>query len=287
MKEHPVNFNPRQYMQSRDFEAFYYNDSYLKDVALHHHDFYEMYFFIGGTVSYIVESRSYTLQTGDIMLISPTELHQPVFGNHPLGYTRIVIWISRDYLFSLDESGALASCFAPDSENHRNLLRLDVKTQSRLFDLALDVANELSSENDVYGRTMAAAKLNELLVSLNRIKRDSKGATEPDGSMQTTLTGVIEYINDNITQPLSLDYLADKFYVSKYHLIRKFKDEVGTSVHRYITQRRLIFAKQLMLEGVPPSECPTRVGFSDYSSFFRAFKAEYGISPKEFCKKQG
>lgn len=274
-------------MQSRDFEAFYYNDSYLKDVALHHHDFYEMYFFIGGTVSYIVESRSYNLQTGDIMLISPTELHQPVFGNHPLGYTRIVLWISRDYLLSLGENGSLADCFRINAENHNNLLRLDVKTQSRLFDLALDVANELSRDTDGYGKTMAAAKLNELLVLLNRIKKNNSASAAPDGSMQTTLTEVIEYINGNITQPLSLDYLADKFYVSKYHLIRKFKDEVGTSVHRYITQRRLIFAKQLMLERTAPSDCPAKVGFSDYSSFFRAFKAEYGISPKEFCKSSG
>ena len=73
-------FDTRQHMRSSTYEVFRYKDAYLKEVALHHHDFYEIYFFLSGNVQYNIESRSYLLTPGDVLLINPMELHQPVFG---------------------------------------------------------------------------------------------------------------------------------------------------------------------------------------------------------------
>ena len=91
-------FDTRQTMHNTTFEVFRYKDAYLKEVALHHHDFYEVYFFLSGNVQYNIESRSYLLTPGDVLLISPMELHQPMFGSDHREYERIVLWIDKQFL---------------------------------------------------------------------------------------------------------------------------------------------------------------------------------------------
>ena len=93
---------------------------------------------------------------------------------------------------------------------------------------------------------------------------------------------ILEYINSNFQEDLSLDALANRFFISKYHLSREFNRIVGTSVYRYIIQKRLILAKQLISSGVPTSTVYQQCGFGDYSNFYRAFKAEYQMSPREY-----
>jgi len=96
---------------------------------------------------------------------------------------------------------------------------------------------------------------------------------------------VLGYINEHYNEDLTLDFLANKFFISKYHLSREFGRLVGTSVHRYMVQKRLVMAKQMMSEGMASTEVYQHCGFGDYSNFYRAFKAEYQISPKEFAAR--
>ena len=98
MQKFLEHFNTRQQMQKTSFEIFHYFDSKPGSVALHHHDFYEIYFFISGQVEYQIEGRSYQLQPGDLLLISPLELHQPIFESVVQPYERIVLWISPAFL---------------------------------------------------------------------------------------------------------------------------------------------------------------------------------------------
>ena len=93
---------------------------------------------------------------------------------------------------------------------------------------------------------------------------------------------LIIYINENYNEDLNLDMLANKFFISKYHLSREFNRLVGTSVYRYIIQKRLVMAKQLMSTGISSTAVYQHCGFGDYSNFYRAFKSEYQISPKEY-----
>ena len=72
------------------------------------------------------------------------------------------------------------------------------------------------------------------------------------------------------------------FFVNKYHLSHEFNRLVGTSIYRYVIQKRLVIAKQMLSDGLPPTDVYQHCGFGDYSNFYRAFKAEYGISPKDF-----
>ena len=90
---------------------------------------------------------------------------------------------------------------------------------------------------------------------------------------------VAKYLNSNIEKPISLDRLATKFFISKYHLCRAFKKYSGTSVHSYINHKRIIYAKQLIEAGETASGAAERVGFGDYSAFYRAYVKIVGKSP--------
>ena len=129
-------FSPRQQMLAADYEIYRYRDSYISEVELHHHDFYEIYFFISGSVQYTVESRQYRLKSGDILLISPLELHQPLVRADKEPYERVVLWVSRSCLEALSgESCRLSDCFDIHSPQHTNLLRLDAVSVRRLQDM--------------------------------------------------------------------------------------------------------------------------------------------------------
>ena len=274
-------FDTRQTMHGTTFEIFRYKDAYLKEVALHHHDFYEVYFFLSGNVQYNIESRSYLLTPGDVLLISPMELHQPMFGSEHREYERIVLWIDKRFLEGFNIQGQdLTACFDTTVPGHTNLLRPEGVARQYLTFLLENLMAEVASE-DPYSEMAALSLLAQVLVSLNRLAKQSAGEENKSGP-DATVYSVLGYINEHYSDNLTLDDLANKFFIRKYHLSREFQRLVGTSVHRYMVQKRLVMAKQMLSEGKPSSEVYQQCGFGDYSNFYRAFKSEYQISPKEY-----
>lgn len=277
-------FDVRQNMHTTTFEIFRYKDSYLKEVALHHHDFYEVYFFLSGNVQYIIENRSYLLTPGDVLLISPMELHQPMFGSEQREYERIVLWIDKQFLEGFSLPGqSFNACFNTNTPNHSNLLRPEGANRQFLIFLLEQLISE-SSSADPYQEICALSYLAQVMVLLNRLslqQRRENVVPTPD----STVYSILGYINEHYNENLSLDDLANKFFISKYHLSREFQRLVGTSVHRYIVQKRLVMAKQMLSSGKPSSEVYQNCGFGDYSNFYRAFKAEYQISPKDYVQR--
>lgn len=268
-------------MKNTTYEVFRYKDAYPKEVALHHHDFYEVYFFLSGNVQYNIESRSYLLTPGDVLLISPMELHQPMFGPEQKPYERIVLWIDKQYLENLSLPGQeLYRCFDTTLRGHTNLLRPEGVARQFFQFLLEQLMAELSKE-DPYRETCALTYLVQVLIQLNRLALENR-QSEQLGGQETAVYNILGYINDHYQEDLTLDHLANRFFISKYHLSREFQRLVGTSVHRYIVQKRLVMAKQMLSQGLPSSDVYQRCGFGDYSNFYRAFKQEYQISPKDF-----
>ena len=277
------HFDTRQKMKGDSYEIFYYQDRHLGPVALHHHDFYEVYFFLGGSVDYLVEGQTYQLQPGDLLLISPLELHQPIIHPDRDPYQRIVLWIKPEFLHRYSTAGtSLVHCFDISRPAHTNLLRLAPQQQ----ELIRQTLDELlrHTATDQFGRDiLCQALLLQFLVQLNRQIRDGSGTQEPEKESRLT-DRVIAYIGDHYAQPLSLDGLAEEFFVSKYHLSHEFARVMGVSVYRYITLKRLLIARQMLTTGLRPSVVYEACGFRDYAGFYRAFKAEYGCSPTEFTQ---
>lgn len=281
MKKFIERFNTRQQMQKTSFEIFHYFDSQPGSVALHHHDFYEIYFFISGQVKYQIEGQSYQLQPGDILLISPLELHQPIIDAGLQPYERIVLWISPAFLHHYTtDSVNLSHCFDISYQSHTNLLRLPDLQRDEIRSL-LDNLLEQSRTPDFGQELFCLSLLLQTVIQLNRLMPQHQ--MEPSASSKTLTSQLIHYINRHYQSQLSLDNLAAKFYVSKYYLSHEFHRVMGISLHRYIVLKRLVMARQLLSMGESPVSIFEKCGFQDYSNFYRAFKAEYGISPRQFA----
>ena len=277
-------FDPRQSMSDSKFEIFHYRDAKFEGVPVHQHDFYEVYYFLGGSVEYSVEGRTYELKPGDLLLINPLELHQPRIAPDQQDYERIVLWINKNYLSELCfNKTSLTRCFDSSQPDHTNLLR-PTKIQQSYISAMLD---ELITENtsDGYAVEIASeAILLRFLVELNRLTIDSSSALRKDEASSSIIPDVLEYINKHFCEKLTLNEIADEFFVSKYYLSHAFNNVVGTSVHRYIVLKRLIHAKQMLLSGIKSTTAATNCGFNDYAGFYRAFTAEYGVTPTEFVR---
>lgn len=279
----PQRFDPRQEMKHPDYELQYKRDTYLKDVELHHHDFFEIYFLIAGDVTYLIESKIVHVMPGDLLLISPKELHQVCIQPEMSVYERYVLWVDPATIRRLStELTDLYEGLDPNRPGYGNQLRLKPEDRSRIQQLMEQLHRE-TSENGYGAELLRESLLTQLLVSINRLV--AQQGTQPDEDTQTSkaVTQVMNYVNLHYGEPLSLDMLAEKFYVSKYHLSHEFNRQVGTSVYRYIQKKRLLIARQLMAQGKRPNEVYNICGFGDYAGFYRAFKSEYGIGPREFA----
>lgn len=274
-------FDSRQSMKDKRFEVFHYRDKKLDSVSIHHHDFFEVYFFLSGRVSFKVEGKSYHLEPGDLLLINPQELHQPDIGQDAL-YERIVLWIDRTYLAGLCSAAGtdLAACFNNDAPGHTNLLRPTKLRRAALSQLLEGLIREYYSD-ELGSFAYAQGLLTQFMVELNRLAQSSgyvERREEPD-----LVTQVLAYIGNHYQENITLESLASEFFVSKYHLSHEFSHRVGTSVYRYVIFRRLLQARELIAAGQAPGEVYQSCGFGDYANFYRAFKGEYGISPREFA----
>ena len=249
-------FTRRQTMIRRDFEIYRYR--YMDEVELHHHDFYEIYMLLRGSVSYTVENRIFHMRAGDLMLISPLELHQARVDSNDEPYERIVLWVDRGYLESLSSPHtSLTRCFDTTVPGHTNLLRLPGPRSAEMR-RELDKLRSLHMQESYGSDLLAVCSLVELMVAINQsaADRSMQSALSADMASDRVVDGVLSYINEHYNEALTLDALAERFFISKYHLLRKFEAQVGTTVHRYILQKRLLNAKQLLAGGLARNTAP-------------------------------
>lgn len=279
----PHGFDPRQEMGQPDFELQYKRDTWLRDVELHHHDFYELFFLMTGDVTYTIESRLYHVLPGDMLLISPRELHQLCIRPEESAYERYVLWLKPALLRRLStEETDLSQCFDTGRPGYGNLLRMKSASRTKILSLLEMLYQE--SEQERFGTAMLQESLLvQFLITLNRLVAQGDTRLEDPPGVNHTVTQVIDYINLHYGDPLTLGALADRFYVSKYHLSHEFQRQVGTGVYRYIQKKRLLIARQLMAQGFRPGQVYENCGFGDYAGFYRAFKAEYGTAPREYA----
>ena len=268
-------FDPRQSMQRQDFEVFRYHDPKTREIPLHHHDFYEIYYFLGGNVEYLVEGRSYRLEPEDILLINPSELHRPNVAPDE-AYERIVLWINTDYLEQMEDSELLRRCF----ETGNNLLRGAYTPAAGLMRQLAEESVSVRAGSKLYAKGLFF----QLMAELMRMTNENYG-TDTAGQEPQLITKVISYLGDHFREEVSLDALAERFFVSKYHLSHQFSRSVGTGVYRYILLKRLQYAKQLLYDGTSPGEACQESGFTDYANFYRSFRSVYGISPQDAAKR--
>lgn len=256
-----------------DFRLFHINDQTKKDFSYHYHDFHKIIVFISGKVTYHIEGKAYHLKPRDILLVSQGAIHKPEI-DPSVPYERYIFWIRDD--LSCQE---LNTCFQKANDRSFNLVRADSAMQERLKDLLPEIEQTL--QNKHFGDTVLRnALFTQFMIYINRIfLRTSSSPDKKTYSSDTQVEQLLKYINRNLSENLSIDQLANRFFFSKYHMMRKFKNETGYTIHNYITSKRLLMARSLISQGMPVMKAAQASGFHDYTTFVRAYKKQFGKAP--------
>ena len=242
----------------------------------HCHDCYEILCVISGQGEYILEGSSVSLKKRSLVLLPPLAYHSvnSCSGSSLEGY---VIHFAKSFL-SGDVMSMLDGLFA-EQENGRYFPPDSVSESLSVLFEQFSAAARLPDEQK---RAFVSTLIAQVVILLSAAS--GEGVSFADDELGAK---VIRYLNSNIEKNVSLDKLAKHFFVSKYHLCRAFKRYSGTSVHAYINHKRIMYAKQLIESGETAQSAAYKVGFGDYSAFYRAYIKIVGASPKSEHTREG
>ena len=263
-------------MLRQDFQLSHNRDPYFRTMEFHAHDFLELYYFLDGSVTYYIEDQVYDLCPGDLLIIPVGKMHRPVIANEHAAYERMVLWITPQYLQSID---------SPAGDLQKNLQKVGehgycvpFRGDETVFVTALLKKLLYMQKNDTDPKFCAGA----VELYLWTIFR-SYGVIDTTHRNETqVIPQVIRYITEHFSEPLTLEDIASEFFVSKSYLNRHFKAYTNSTVYAYIMALRLTHARRMLREGVPAVEAGRECGFSDYYTFYKAFKTQTGLSPQQF-----
>lgn len=263
-----------------EFRLFHLTDQETREVAYHYHDFDKITIFIKGQVNYIIEGKSYDLKPYDIVLVRHNDIHKLSVDNTS-PYDRIIVYISPNFMKDYKtDSYDLSYCFHKAEEEQSNVLRIPSLEKSSLFRSITRL--EKSFSDDGYAAELYRQVLFlEFMIHLNRAARKNRLEFLDTTDGNAKILDILQYINENLNGELSIDTIANHFYISKYYMMRLFKQETGYTLGHYISQKRLLLAKELILSGVPGAQACFDCGFNDYSTFSRAYKKFFGESPRK------
>ena len=284
MHNHPVWRFGNQMPAGREFEIYHSTNTNPQPSIYQAHHFYEIYFILRGSIRVIVDEMDVNPVLGETLIYPPNCMHRIMHTDPSVPYERFYIYLSRDYLSAIstadynfaEEMNRLTAegryYFRPGEEAVRELVKM--------ADEIIEAAKDTSPEGVIANR----CRMTIYLIHLIRLLKESISHVEENEASR--MNDLIRYINQNAAQPLSLDQLETVFGISKYVLLHEFKDYTGMSIYQYILTRRVILAQELIQRGAKPKEACEQSGFSDYTSFYRAFKARTGKSPNQYAKAQ-
>ena len=220
----------------------------------------------GGMVT--VEGKQYNLEPGCLIIINPFAYHR-IEQHSDSEFEACSLLFSKS---SLSASVAeMLDAIIGESDNSGKFYNAKVVSSVESVFERFQVAVELPDDKK---RAYVEMLISELIILLSAYEGDSISH-----SNDCLGARVVRYLNNHIEKNISLDKLARRFFVSKYHLCRAFKEYCGISVHSYINHKRIMYARQLIEAGETASGAAEKVGFGDYSAFYRAYVKIVGKSP--------
>lgn len=284
MTEHkPLTFDSNIHFTTKDFELRYSRE-YLPRKRKRTSDSVEFFFFLDGKMFLRDGKDTISLKKCDVVYLPQGTVGSPLIIDEGLPNTLFFLRISKNYISQLkNQSSDYGYLFDFTAEPVPQLFRNEDVLFNTILARLVSLADELRSHR--YGReTEIYLNLNEVILHLNRMAYQVKeeASEKNQKTRQTLFRNLIHYIEMYIDEELTLDRLAEVFFVSKYYIAHLFKENLGISVHQYITKKRLTLCRDALLHGGNISALYHLYGFKDYSTFYRAFRKEYGLSPKAY-----
>lgn len=233
--------------------------------SMHSHNCYELILFIKGDAFHVVENRKYRLSKNDLVIIRPSEYHY-IQINSNTEYERYDIMINAD-LLGIDNIDAISKDY--------EVINLSANPIALELFAKFDFYKKKLSNDDF--QKVAILLIKELFFNLTTYKEQSKNYT----FLSPTLTNALSYINENLFTIKSVNEIAHHLFMTQSYLFRIFKQELKTSPKRYINDKRLLSAQNMLMVGKNPLEVFETCGFNDYTTFYRSYVKFFGHAPSK------
>ena len=263
------------------FRIFHLRDCTGRDFAFHYHEFYKIIYFVDGKVDYKIEGKTYHLKPHDFVLVGANVIHRPeIDGTVP--YERYVVYLSEEFLSEENEKGEkLKYCFEEAGRQQNRVVHFGPENCEQLVGCLLRMEQIQQQKDEYMGDLLLKSAFLEFMVLYNRNVISQPNAFITTAAYNEKVIDVITYIREHLTEDINVDVLAARCYISKYHLMRQFKEATGYSIHQYINEKRIQAARRMILSGMPVSQACYECGFHDYSTFARRFKMIVGRAPSK------
>lgn len=268
------------------YRLFHLTDHEVKTYECHYHDFFKIILFLSGDVDYFIEGITYRLEPSDIVLVGAGEVHRPLIRS-TAPYERIILYVSPEFLTSCSgKDDSLDCCFQkqPEKAEHLPVLRTSSPSAHRLFKLCEKLENSLFDQKyaaDLYNRCL----LIQFLIELNRcFLTESSRYIETESSNQK-ITEILHYINEHLSDDLSIEALSKQFFISRRYLMHLFKEETGCSIGKYVNAKRLFSARDKIRHGMSLTDACFSSGFQHYSTFTRSYYRMFQTTPGTLKKE--
>ena len=248
----------------------------------HRHDEYEIYLFIKGNSTLYIEDNCHRLSPNDMVMIYPGTFHRTIV-TETSSYERIVISIPKEIIGALSSGQTnLDECFHTAADEISKIIHITPYGLKRFTKIADNFLTALQSSE--YGSDlMSVSFFTELLIYIYNLFQNSE-IKNYDNIMPPLVINTMKYIEDNLTDELTLDRLGTAVNYSTNYLRVQFRRHTGLSLREYILDKRIERAKKLLMDGKNVSDACLMSGFNDYSNFIRSFKKKTGISPGHYAK---
>ena len=259
-----------------NFRLFHLHDAQGMNVDYHYHEFCKILILLSGAGSYFVEGNRYALKAGDIVLIRNQCVHRPEF-EAGMPYERIILYISPEFLEKQStQDGNLWECF---SGTKGHVFRPNEKQRIFILEQLKLLEGVLADKR--YGKTVLGNSiLLQLMVEIVRgLQEEKENMPKPLLPTSARILEIVQYLDQHLTDDISVDELAERFYFSRFHMMRRFKEETGSTIHAYISERRLLMAREMIANEVTTTEACYRCGFQSYAAFARAYSKFFGTTP--------
>ena len=237
---------------------------------LHNHDdIYEIVLLLNGDCEFQVEGNNYKLYPHDIFFTRPFELHHIT---HLSGkpYERIILYLKSEY-FRQNNCAEFLDIFQNRELGHGNLIIHDI-AERFLIDCMKRILN--------YCNQNAYNVANKIVYEFLYLINCCKNSTNHSYTNNKHVRDIIVYINDHLSENVTLDTLSENFFITKHHMCKIFKSATGYTINQYINYKRILLVQELYKSGRSLIQASMDAGFNSYANFYKAYVKQTGKSPK-------